>query len=375
MRGRILFLNGPTYLGGAEISLLTLLRHLDPARYAAWLITTGEGPLAKATRDIGIGVQVWRFPHFSRRQPWQVWLNVWRLAKEIRHTRTRLVVSNSEVGLEQIMYACRLARVPYLVCIRDAVRDWFSGSHLRALHRAARVVANSRWIARKCEEAGLHPGAIEVVYPPVDTDAFMTASEDEALRLRDELGVARDALVVGCVGQIHPLKGQAEFVDAAGLVADRVAGAVFIVAGSAMTPDQELFARSIQSRVSQLGLGDRFRFAGFRRDVARVVRALDILVIPSHSESFGRVAVEGMAAGRAIVASACGGIPEVLEHDLTGILVPPRSPEALAAAIVRLCMDRDLRVALGERARWIAPRFGIAPHLDRMSALFDTLLS
>jgi glycosyltransferase involved in cell wall biosynthesis len=369
----ILFVNSPPYLGGAEISLLELLRALDRQLYEPSLLTSKEGPLAQRARDIGVAVSLHDFPHFSRRRPWLVLGSVLRLVNLMRSRPVSLLVANSEQGLGQIMWACRLTGVPYLVYVRDAVRNWFGHASLTALQHARCVIANSRWIAKKCHEAGVDPRRITTIYPPVDVAAIRRVSEREVSELRLELQMGKDSIVIGTVGQIHPLKGQAEFLEAARTVAERVPSAIFCVVGSAMGPDVRYLEHELRAKVLQWGLKDRFRFTGFRTDVARIIHALDILVTPSYSESFGRVVVEGMAAGRAVVASECGGIPEIIEDGVTGILVPVGDARALADAIVDLCTDSAKRNRLGSNAWARAPDFGIAPHVEQMCRLFASM--
>jgi glycosyltransferase involved in cell wall biosynthesis len=255
-------------------------------------------------------------------------------------------------------------------------RTWFEPDKLVALNRSHRVIAVSQAMAQACFEGGVEPDRVLVVYNPIDVDVFQTACSTSRVEIRRKLEIPSEALVVGIVGSVQPLKGHAEFVEAALRLAEVLPGARFLVVGEPPPGEvYRLFLDQIRGRIVQSGYGIRFRFTGFRTDMPRIMKAIDILVVPSWTESFGRVAVEGMAAGCAVVGTAAGGLPEIITDGINGVLVPPKDVEALFAALGRLADQPALRQTLVKEGACTTRRFTAQRHAGRIQALYDAVLS
>lgn len=374
MRVSVLYVDTPAFTGGAEISLLTLMRHLDPARYVPLLVTGGEGQLAQTAREHGIETFIQDFPWFRKRYPWRYPASITRLAMTMRRHKVALVHTNCDHSPRYVLRACQLARLPYVAHVRDFVRTWFEPHNLRALNRAAVVLANSQAVASACAEAGIEPARIRTVYNPIDLAPFQQLVDADRQPLRSSLGLPADAFVVGIVGQIQPIKGHIDFVSAAAQVVASVPQAHFVVAGDAMIARMQAFKEQLQQAITDNGLSDRFHFLGFRNDLPVVMRSLDVLVAPSWSESFGRVVVEGQSAGCPVVGTNVGGIPEIIQDGVNGLLAPPHDPTSLAAAIVRLGTDATLRAELRAAGLRSAQRFNIQRHVEQMQSIYDEVV-
>ena len=136
------------------------------------------------------------------------------------------------------------------------------------------------------------------------------------------------------------------------------------------------YAQQLQARARAMHLDDVVRFLGFRHDVDAVLGELDLLVSCSHEEPFGISLIEAMGCRLPVVAASVGGIPEVIEHEVTGLLVPPRSPEALADAVCALLVNPNRRLAMGDAGRRRAERhFDAATHARNVARVYGTLLS
>jgi glycosyltransferase involved in cell wall biosynthesis len=170
---------------------------------------------------------------------------------------------------------------------------------------------------------------------------------------------------------LHPEKGQEYLFRALPRLLAATGGRLrLLVAGAG--PFREAYERE----VSVLGIGGAVRFLGFRVDIARILAVSDVVVLPSVAEAFGLVLAEAMAMQRAVVATRVGGIPELVEDDVTGILVPPASPEALAGAVLSLLRDPPRRMRLGEAGRRrVIEIFRFETMMKRYEALYDRLLS
>ena len=134
------------------------------------------------------------------------------------------------------------------------------------------------------------------------------------------------------------------------------------------------FEAEYRRQVRELGIEDIVIFTGFRRDIADLMAAADLLVLPSLAEAFGLALTEAMYLGTPVVASRVGGIPEIVRDGVDGLLVPPGSPEALTAALVRLIRDPALRHSLAKDARqWVSDRFQFQTMVRRYEEVYDEL--
>jgi glycosyltransferase involved in cell wall biosynthesis len=187
--------------------------------------------------------------------------------------------------------------------------------------------------------------------------------------VRRELGLAEEALVVGTIGRLNAQKGHRYLLEAAPAVLAAVRAARFVVAG-----DGDL-RPALQAQARELGLADRVSFTGHRADVPALLEALDVFCISSTYEGTPLALFEAMAAGKAIVSTAVDGCREVLADGRTGLLVPPRDPAALAAALVRALTDETLRRALAGAAAAESKRYDIAQTVHQMQDLYDEVLA
>jgi glycosyltransferase involved in cell wall biosynthesis len=175
---------------------------------------------------------------------------------------------------------------------------------------------------------------------------------------------------VGTFAHLSLKKGYRELVRAAAYVLRKMPAAQFWCFGDG--PLRQELAATAKS----LGIVDRFKLFGFRRDVPDLMQAIDVMCLPSHREPFGLVYVEAALAGKPVIACQAGGAPEIIIHGETGLLVPPPdNVDALTAAILAVLENRDRASAMGARGRELAlSRFGWPKYLARLSDLYDRIL-
>ena len=209
---------------------------------------------------------------------------------------------------------------------------------------------------------------VKTVYLGVPLDEFSRArSVEEVAAARTELGIAPGEFAVGTVTRLHDSKGNSFLVDAAAMVLkERPRAKFFIVGEGPLLPD-------LQQQATALGLGDRFVFHGFAKDVAAVVSAFDLSVFPSLWEGTPLTVFEALAMGKPIVATDADGLLDVLTNDRDALIVPKRNAHALAAAIVRMMDDEALRVRLGAAARQTGQQYDITAFVRKMERLYEIL--
>ena len=263
-------------------------------------------------------------------------------------------------GLPTILHEhANLTDTPWFQKMADAVLERETDIALAVSESTAEFVIKARQ---------LPPDKVKVVYLGVPMEEFNRRRRaEEVASARAELGVGPGELLIGSVTRLHDSKGNDYLVDAARLVLDRRPQARFLVLGEGPLRDE------LEARARRLDLGDRFQFAGFARDVARVVSAFDISVFPSLWEGTPLTVFEALAMGRAIVATDADGLVDVLTHGRDAIVVPKRDAAALAAAMVRLIDEPETRDRLGEAARLTARQYDIATFVAKMQQLYELL--
>jgi glycosyltransferase involved in cell wall biosynthesis len=231
---------------------------------------------------------------------------------------------------------------------------------------AATYRRNSRAIAVSDGVAGSISAAVPVDVVVHGSDATMVVSGPEArAKARDQLELSPAARVVGTVGNFTPKKDQATLLRAiAALHPVGDVDTVLVLVGLGPLEDE------LRSLARRLGIGGRVVFAGSRNDVFELLPAFDVFALSSRFEGLPIALLEAMATGIAPVATAVGGIPEVLSDGVDGLIVPPGDPDALAAALAKLLDDDALRADLGDRARLRAGAFDLVHAVRRTEAIY-----
>ncbi len=269
--------------------------------------------------------------------------------------------------------AARLTGRPSIVNVRNSHHD-LVGKLRRFLWRwlisrlATSMVAVSESVAAEMTEI---TGRRDIVCIPNGVDLTAPNGSHTRWSVRAELGVPRDALVVGTVGNLRPIKGHRYLLQAALAVTRELPSARFLLIG-AEEPDT---GHTLREYCHDAGLEQHVIFLGRRRDVPRLLPAMDIFCLPSLSEGMSRSLLEAMAAGLPVAATAVGGNREVVLDGETGYLVPPEDPQALARALLSLARDSERRREMGEAARLRVRRhFDVTAMLERYANLYHSLL-
>jgi len=348
-------------LGGAERSLLSLVEHLDATRYQLHALLFEEGRFATLLRNARVAVVVARLGLIARtRNPLKLMLYAFRFAQGalrlawvIRRRRIQVVHINKNTLAVHAIPAARLAGAACVWHVRNPVSH-FGRIGAWLVRRCNHLLCVSESIAAPFRRQFPESGA-KITLVPEGVDPAPYANRQAGLTLRRDLGIPPHACVIGTVGRITPWKGQDDFLRAAALLAGRHPEARFLVVGDCVSSPAEVsadaaFRYRLHALAAELGIAEQVIFTGFHHDVPAVMNALDVFVLPSHEEPFGIVLLEAMAASRPIVATAAGGVPDIARDGHEALLVPPRDPGALAAAIARLLSDAQLAAALAEAA-------------------------
>ncbi|MBW3638901.1 MAG: glycosyltransferase [Actinobacteria bacterium] len=379
-RIRVVYLDHVARLSGGELALLrTLPPLLD--RVEAIVVLAEDGPLAERLR--AIGVEVIALPladdvrdvrragaptaALSPRTLWRLLRYIEATARLLRRLDADLVHTNS---LKAAIYgglAGRLARVPVVWHVRDRIADDYLPRPAVLLVRLASrllptaVVANSQ-----ATLATLRPRRRSaVVASPVVPDSVVPS--------HGVLQRGSGGFTVGVVGRLAEWKGQHVFLDAFAQVFAGSPARAWLV-GSAMF-GEEAYEQRLRDQVVSLGIDEQVDFRGFREDVDAELAEMDVVVHCSVlPEPFGQVVIEAMSAGRPVIASAEGGPAEVVTDGVDGLLVPPRDPALLAAALRRLFEDPGLRQRLAVAGRETALGYSPERTAEGLMAVYRQVL-
>lgn len=371
---RLGFISSVSGLGGAELYLIDLITHLDRNRFAPYLLAGSQGPLVARLKRQGVPVYFCSFPFFSKRRPWIYLRSIWDIVFLVRRHGIALLHVNCDRSVPHAVLASRIARVPVVCCVHDMLRAWSMPKYVRYLNRVAAVVANSQATAEYCVGAGVKAQKVRVIYPGCDVERFQACDANERQWLRTEWGIEPHEVAIGLVGQVLRYKGHEEFLRAAVSVVREFPTSKFVIVGDDALSCDKGFLPFLRRFADEVELSNRVLFAGFREDIPRVMAALDIIAVPSWTEGFGRVVVEAMAAGRPVVATSVGGIPEIVEEGVTGLLIPPRDPPGLAQGLLRLCKDPQLREQMGRLGQSAAKNFDIKRHVHHFQQTYEAIL-
>ncbi len=366
----VLFLDQFNELGGAQQCLLDLVDGM--AGHNLFAALPGDGPLASALRSRG--VQVFELPSMSYSHGRKSAEDVLRFAIDTFRVSRRLRAIIRGHGVElvyvngpRLLPAAALASKTFVYHAHSYLDKRYAGALARwsLRRRNARVMASSHFVA-----SALRPCRVRVIYNGVPEIPFRPpARGDRSLTVATRKGEGR-AWRIGIVGRIAPEKGQVDFVAAAHILSARGVHAEYRIQGEPLFSDSTYL-----DRVRELSAGLPIVFAGWSDDVASIFSGLDLLVVASSwVEATPRVIIEAFSAGVPVVSYPAGGIPELIEDSVTGVLISSATPESLAEAIEQMLEDpaRINQIACTARAAW-EERFTVQRYVREVLEFVETL--
>ena len=354
-------------IGGTETQAVqTALRQHAKGEQVTVGCLRAEGPLLDSLHRAGIPIVEFRKPKklLSIQGIWQVL----RMATFLRRERFHILHAHDLMSNLAGVIAARLAGIPIIISSRRYLDlEWWCGAWRNRIatwiyNQSTRVVVNSKSIRDLLvRREGVPEQKIHVIHNAIDADCF-----NEAIAVQGALSFAsEDSKLVAVVANMYsPVKGHATLVAAAKHVCLHAPHVLFLLIGDGTERPK------IEQQVKDAGLQKHFLFLGSRGDIPQLLAACDLFVLPSESEGMPNALLEAMASGLPAIATAVGGVPEVIEHNVTGLMVPPCDPAALSKAILALLNNEDLRHRLAR-----AGRERVVRHFsfDRLMSVLNTL--
>lgn len=381
----ILFVTHAASYGGAELFLRDIVIQAHAGGRHWPVVFLDDGPLVRDLRDAGLeaktvsaGARILKLKRGSSlREAASALVGIVAVVRILVRDFSAydVICANSQKSLFLAGIAARIARKPFVWILHDLVTDTsFSRTMRKALvffanHMTSAVVANSQAAKDALIASGGDAGKISVVYNGFDFATAPSASGSEADRatVLAQAGLS-NAPTVGVFGRIAEWKGQHVLIEAAAAIPELQA----IVVGDATYQDST-YSDRLHAMVVERKLAHRVKFLGFRKDVQRLMAAVDIVAHTStEPEPFGRVIVEGMAERRPVVATRGGGVGEIIDHMENGILYRPGDSAALADALRALIRDPALATRLADEGyRKVTARFSIQRSVQDLNRVFD----
>lgn len=376
-------------VGGTERQVVNLGLALDPSRFGvrfACLRRWGEFVNEIEARRIPLAeYHIRSFYHYKA-------LNAqWRFIRDLKRDRIQIVHAYNFYANVFAVPAARLSGAPVVIAsIRDTGvyltprQKWMQ----RLVCRLADcILVNADAVKQWLIGEGYRPEKIAVIKNGIDLSRFASRNGhgnengNGNGHLRRELGLDSRAPLVVMLSRLHKLKGIEDFLQAAAIVAGRFREARFLIVGSSFISrdggivEDTAYRSELERRAAGLGLGRRVVFTGMRLDVPELLSESSVSVLPSLSEGLPNVLLESMAMGVPVIATRVGGNPEIIEDGRTGLLVPPRDPEALGRAICLLLENRQMAAAFGQAgSRRVTEEFSLNRMVSETERLYQRLL-
>jgi len=368
--------------GGAQVHVQNLVERLPAARFDIEVVSLSEGPAVRRLRAAGITARVVEESDDARalegvvalltRRPPQVLHNHMYRA-EIVGTRAALALAEAGRPKPYVLGTVHSSRVRSIED-RELVR--------RLTPSMDRLIAVSRAIVAKLVAEGRTAAPVELIYNGVDLERYEYT--EACCTLPEEYGFAEGSPMAGVIARLEPEKGHPTLLEAWPRVLQRVPEARLLIVGEGSQ------RATLEAQADALGLlgeecsgdacvgtrharpGAKVVFTGLRDDVPAVTAALDVAVLPSYREAQGLAILEAMALRRPVVASAVGGVIEMVEHERTGLLVPPHDPVALGNAIARVLTDHPLADSLARAGHdLVEARFSLTAMVGAVGRIYE----
>ncbi len=207
---------------------------------------------------------------------------------------------------------------------------------------------------------------IQTIPNGIHIEQFLSVSDNK--KVRDELGVKPSVALIGWVGNLVGIKGCKYFIDAAGIIRKTFPDSAFLIVGDGPLKGE------LEKKTETMGLSDRIYFTGYRDDIPNILSSIDILVISSLNEGLGLVAIEAMASARPVVTTNVGGLPEVVIDGRYGFVVPPKDPNSIADAVLKILTNPSLKEKMGIEAKERAQIFDFRNTVKKTIALYHEFL-
>lgn len=350
--------------GGQEIRILTEMVAMRSRGHRLMLACPPDATLSSKAEAQGI--EVLHFSDHKTAYP----ASILSLKRYFAKNQVQVVNPHSSRDGWIAGIAARMAGVPCIIRSRHIEVDYPNPflSRIPFHHLPHHVLTTSDKITRRLvHELNLNSRRVNCIPTGIDLDRFNPSARPA---LRESPGLPSNKTIVGMVSVLRSWKGHDDFLDAAKILVESGTAVHFVIAGDG--PGRARLLEGIATR----GLQKAVEWVGHREDVPNVLTSLDLLVLPSYAhEGIPQILLQAQASGVAVVGTEIGGIPEVIEHEKTGLLIPPRNPVAMARAVQNLIQNPSLRSKLAQNGlNHARQNHGLALMCERIEAIYEKII-
>jgi len=382
MKNNIFFISHSSELNGAELMLLQTLQKINRRRFKPLLLVPCSGPLKDEAEKINLETEIipmkWWLSERSKiwRQPLS-WLwnikSIFEISKMIEEKNISLVFSNSSVAFSGAL-AARIKRIPHIWAIHEILKGkkplvfFFIGNQqlVKLIHGlSTRIIVNSRATQKSFQESE----KVRMIYNGLEVNDLESFSKEA---LRQEFGLEEEDTVLGVVGKICKEKGQREVVLALVSLLQKYPHLKLLLVGA--VKDNRYYSK-LQKIIKEYKLEELVVFTGYRRDILRLLTLMDLLVVASEAESFGRSVIEAMAAGTPVLAVKSGGIEEIITPGKDGFLVESREPRVIKEALEAILDNPSKRDEVSrEGILTVTEKFSLGKQVEKIEKVINECL-
>ncbi len=366
---RILHFIGGGEVGGAEELLLTLMKLLDQDYYEAYLICLCQGPFAELAAEYGFQTAVIPMKHkfdLSTIKPIRQYLLENKI--DLVHThgvRANLVARTAakKEGLPVVTTFHSVLRYDYDSIFKALLAKYITTATNR---HTDKFIAISRAIKKEILEMGVPDDRITVIHNGLDTSKYTEIRDPQ--ETKRELGLDPDKYTVAMIARLHPVKGHQYFLQAAREILNQGIDAQFLIIG------EGIYRENIKHWIEELSLDEAVIMPGYYSPIENIYGVCDVLCVPSLMEGLGMVVLEAMYFNVPVVASNVGGIQEIIENRINGLLVEPRDARGLADAVISIWENKDLAEKFKERSQETLKEFSLEKMAHHIEETYRSLL-
>jgi glycosyltransferase involved in cell wall biosynthesis len=366
----IIHLIATNFYGGPEKQIVEHLKRLGKVYYQGMLVSFLEGGAANETLEQAkiVGLKHHGIPMSSRFDI----RALWKLMRLLRQEKVDLLCAHGYKSIVMGWWAGRRVGIPVIAFSRGYTAEnkkvaFYEWLERRALSRLDAIIFVSEGQRKRLESFGIRGRKSWVVHNAISVNS--TRTTDKRKEIFEEFGIPSNATMVVSAGRLSPEKGHRFLVEAIGMLKGSINNTHFVFCGDG--PCQ----KELGKQSKELGISEICHFVGFRRDLEEIFQAMDLMVLPSLTEGLPNVVLEAFACAKPVVATAVGGVPEIVEDGINGILVPKERPDLLANAIKDCLAIPDKRRAMGEAGyQKVKSEFTFESQTQKLEAIYDEML-